>query len=99
MKTRIIAAAILLPLLLVVVLLLPKFCTAIVFGVMAAIGARELLSGTGLVTQNRLVSYAMIMAFFVVLWSSMWTVYSLLLLGILPLPVCCWENISFATTP
>ena len=82
MKTRIIAAAILLPLLLLVVLLLPKFCTAIVFGVMAAIGARELLSGTGLMTQNRLVSYAMIMAFFVVLWSSMWTVYSLLLLGI-----------------
>jgi len=81
-KTRIIAGAVLLPLLLVVVLILPKFCTAILFGVMAAIGARELLKGTGLVEQPRLISYGMIMAFFVVLWSSMWTVYSLLLLGI-----------------
>ncbi len=82
MKTRILAGVILLPLLLLVVLILPKFCTAILFGVMAAVGARELLCGTGLVTQNRLVTYAMVMAFFVVLWSSMWTVYSLLLLGV-----------------
>ena len=82
MKTRIIAAVVLLPLLLVVVLLLPKFCTAILFGIMAAIGARELLKGTGLVDQSRLVSYAMIMAFFVCVWSSMWTVYTLLLLGV-----------------
>ena len=82
MKTRILAGAILLPLLLAVVLFLPKFCTAIVFGVMAAIGARELLVGTGLVSKSRLTSYAMIMAFFVVLWSSIWTVYALLLLGV-----------------
>lgn len=82
MKTRILAGVILLPLLLAVVLFLPKFCTAIVFGVMAAIGARELLQGTGLVTQSRLVTYAMVMGFFVVLWSSMWSVYSLLLLGV-----------------
>ncbi len=82
MKTRIIAGAVLLPLLLAVVLLLPKFCTAILFGVIAAIGARELLAGTNLVEQPRLTVYAMIMAFFVVLWSSMWTVYPLLLLGV-----------------
>lgn len=82
MKTRILAAAALLPLLLVVVLFLPKFCTAILFGLMAAIGARELLKGTGLVDHSRLISYAMVMAFFVCIWSSMWTVYSLLLLGI-----------------
>ena len=82
MKTRIIAAAILLPLLLATVLLLPKFCTAILFGIMAAIGARELLTGTGLVEQPRLAAYGIIMAFFVVLWSSMWTVYPLLLLGV-----------------
>ena len=82
MKTRILAGVILLPLLLVVVLLLPKFCTAILFGIMAAIGARELLKSTGFVEQTRLINYAMVMAFFVVLWSSMWTVYTLLLLGI-----------------
>lgn len=82
MKTRIIAGAVLLPLLLAVVLLLPKFCTAILFGIMAAIGARELLTSTGLTEQPRLPMYGMIMAFFVVLWSSMWTVYSLLLLGV-----------------
>ena len=82
MKTRILAGVILLPLLLVVVLFLPKFCTAILFGLMAAIGARELLVGTGLMPQTRLVAYAMVMAFFVVLWSSMWSVYTLLLLGV-----------------
>ena len=82
MKIRILAGVILLPLLLAVVLFLPKFCTAILFGIMAAIGARELLMGTGLIKQNRLAIYAMVMAFFVVLWSSMWTVYALLLLGI-----------------
>ncbi len=83
MKTRVIAATALLPLLLVVVLVLPKIFTAILFGAMAAIGARELLKGTGLVKHNRLVIYAMIMAFFVAVWSSMWTVYLLVLLGIL----------------
>ena len=82
MKTRILAGVILLPLLLVVVLILPKFCTAILFGVMASIGARELLKGPGFVEQQRLVSYGMIVAFFVVIWSSMWTVYTMLLLGI-----------------
>lgn len=82
MKKRVIAAAVLLPLLLVLVLLLPKFLTGILFGLIAAIGARELLTGTGLVEQPRLTTYAMIMAFFISLWSCMWSVYTLLLLGI-----------------
>ena len=63
MKTRIIAAVALLPLLLIVVLILPKIFTAILFGVMAAIGAYELLAGTGFVRHIRLVVYAMVMAF------------------------------------
>ena len=63
MKTRVLAAAALLPLLLVVVLVLPKIFTAILFGAMAAIGAHELLKGTDLVTHKRLVIYAMVMAF------------------------------------
>ena len=82
MKTRVIAACVLLPLLLVVVLVLPKIFTAILFGAMAAIGARELLQGTGLVKHPRYVTYAMVMAFFTAVWSSMWTVYILVLLGV-----------------
>ncbi len=82
MKTRVLAAVILLPLLLLVVLVLPKFFTAILVGVLSAIGVKELLCGTGLVKERRLVIYAMIMAFFISLWGSMYAVYSLLLLGI-----------------
>ena len=98
MKTRIIAAAVLLPLLLIVVLFLPKFCTAIIFGIMAAIGARELTKGTGLVQHHRLISYAMIMAFFVCVWSSMWTVYPLLLLGIFGLFCGMFAELLFTHT-
>lgn len=81
MKTRIIAAVILLPLLLLVVLVLPKIFTAVLFGLMAAIAARELLHGTDLVKHPRLITYAMVMGFFVPVWSSMQMVYSLVLLG------------------
>ncbi len=63
MKKRVITAAILLPLLLVVVLVLPKVYTGVLFGIMAAIGAYELMKGTGLVQQTRLIAYAMVMAF------------------------------------
>lgn len=63
MKTRILAAGVLLPLLLLVVLVLPKAFTAILFGLIAAIGAYELLNSTGRVTQRRFTIYAMVMAF------------------------------------
>ncbi len=82
MKKRVITAVVLLPLLLVIVLLLPKIVTAILFGAMAAIGAYELLKGTGLVKQTRLVAYAMVMAFFVPLWSGMQMPDALALLGV-----------------
>ena len=39
MKTRVLAAAVLLPLLLIIVLVLPKIFTAILFGAMAALAA------------------------------------------------------------
>ena len=83
MKTRVLAAAALLPLLLIVVLVLPKIFTAILFGAMAAIGAYELMKGTGLVTQKRLVIYAMSMAFLVSLWSVYWAQPGLARLGLL----------------
>ena len=81
MKTRIIAAAILLPLLLIIVLAAPKFITGILFGAMAAIAAYELLSGTGLVKHLRLNIYSMVTAFWTVLWCSLNIDYAWLLLG------------------
>ncbi|MBQ3251670.1 MAG: phosphatidate cytidylyltransferase [Oscillospiraceae bacterium] len=83
MKTRIIAAVALLPLLLLIVLAAPKVFTAILFGAMAAIGAYELLSGTGLVKHFRLNIYSMVMAFWCCLWCGLGLGYSWLLLGIL----------------
>ncbi len=83
MKTRIIAGVVLLPLLLLVVLAAPKLYTAILFGLMAAIAAYELLSGTGLVKHLRLCVYSMLSAFWCVLWCGLHIGYHWLLLGIL----------------
>ena len=82
MKTRIIAAVVLLPLLLLIVLAAPKFLTGILFGVMAAIAAYELLSGTGLVKNVRLNIYSAAMAFWAVLWCGLNISYAWLLLGV-----------------
>ena len=69
MKTRTLAAAALLPVLLVVVLLAPEWLTAIFVGIMAAIASHELLRGTKLVDHPRLVAYSMVMAALVPIWS------------------------------
>lgn len=83
MKTRIIAAATLLPLLLIVVLVLPAVYTGILFGLMAAIGAYELLWGTGLVKQPRLIAYTAVVAFLTALWSCCGSSYPAMLIGVL----------------
>ena len=83
MKTRIISAAILLPLLLVAMLALPKLVTAIIFGAAAAIAAYELLYSTGLVRHVRLVAYSMVMAFLTSLWSYFGAQHLLSVIGIL----------------
>lgn len=83
MKTRVISAAILAPLLLIIVLALPKIFTAILFGIMAAIAAYELLVGTDYVKHPRLVTYSMVMAFLVALWSYFGMPYAWGLLGVL----------------
>ena len=83
MKTRIIAAVALLPLLLLIVLAAPKVFTAILFGAMAAVAAYELLTGTGLVKHLRLNIYAMVMALWCSLWSGLGLGYGWLLLSIL----------------
>ncbi len=83
MKTRIIAACALLPLLLVVVLVLPAIFTAVLFGIMAAIAAYELLWGTGLVKHPRLIAYTAFMAFMTAIGSYYGLPYLYVLLGIL----------------
>lgn len=69
MKTRVLSAVALLPLLLVIVLVLPAWATAALFGAAAAVAAYELLYRTGLVKNLRLVAYAMVMAVLVSFWS------------------------------
>ena len=83
MKTRTLAAAALLPVLLVVVLLAPLWVAAVCVGIMAAIAARELLYGTGLVKHPRLIAYAMIFAFLVSIWSYFGCFHTVALLATL----------------
>ena len=68
MKTRLITAGVLIPLLFVVVLWMPEIVTAIILGAIVAIAAYEMLFVTNLVKHTRLVIYAMVMAFLVTLW-------------------------------
>ena len=68
MKTRIISATVLLPILLVIVLALPKLITALLLAVCAAIAAYELMYKTELVRHTRLVAYSMAAAFVVPVW-------------------------------
>jgi phosphatidate cytidylyltransferase len=63
MKTRIITAAVCVPVLLVVLLALPTWATAWLFAAMAAMAAYELLYRTELVTHLRLVIYSCVSAF------------------------------------
>lgn len=69
MKTRMIAAAALIPVLLIVLLAAPKIVAAVIWGALLAIGAYEMLFRTDLVTDSRLVIYACISAFLMTMWS------------------------------
>ena len=68
MKMRVLAAVALIPVLLAVILAAPPVLTAILCGVVCAIAAAELLTGTRLVKHIRLVAYSVIAAFFVPIW-------------------------------
>ncbi len=83
MKTRILAAVVLVPVLFIIVLFLPKMVAAVVFALLMAIGSYELLFRTGLVRHSRLVLYSSIMAFAVVMWSYADAIHAYLLLGLL----------------
>lgn len=83
MKTRIVAAAVLVPILLVLVLFAPKMFSAVVFSILMAIGSYEMLYRTHLVKHPRLVVYSSVMAFAVIMWSHAGAVHAWLLIGLL----------------
>lgn len=83
MKTRIISAAVLVPILLILVLLAPKMFAAVIYAVLMSIGSYELLYRTHLIKHPRLVIYSSIMAFAVVMWSHTGAVHAWLLIGLL----------------
>lgn len=68
MKKRIITAAVLVPLLLVVLYALPKIVMVILFSLLCALSAVELLYNTGLVKHFRLVIYSVVIAILVPVW-------------------------------
>ena len=70
MKTRILVAAIGLPLLLLVLLAMPAIATGILISAMSVIAVYELLIGTGLVKDIRLAAVSALMALFIGIWSS-----------------------------
>ena len=80
MKTRIITAAVAIPLLLLLLLVADKWIGAVIWGFALAVAAYELLFGTGLVREPRLVIYSCVMAFAVTMWSHMGAVQAFLLL-------------------
>ena len=69
MKTRILAAAFLVPALVLTVLVFPKGIASVIMGFLQAIASYELLYRTRLVTKPRLVIYCAAMAFAIALWS------------------------------
>ena len=76
MKTRIITAAVAIPLLLLVLLVADKIIAAVVWGIMMGIAAYELLYGTCLIQEPRLIVYSCITAFAVTLWSYFGAVHA-----------------------
>ena len=83
MKTRTIAGISMATALLLLVFVAPKGLTAVIYGVLMAIGAYELLYRTGLVQHHRLVIYSVVMAFCVTMWSYYNAIHAYLLLLIL----------------
>ena len=83
MKTRILAAVVLIPILLVLVLFAPKMFSAVIFALLMSIGAYELLHRTHLVSHGRLVVYSAIMAFGVTMWSYAGALQAYMLLGLM----------------
>ena len=83
MKTRVITAAVLIPVLLLLLMLAPTIVAAIVWGLLLAIAVYELLYCTGLVQEPRLVIHAAVMAFAVSIWSHYEAVHAFGQIGLM----------------
>ena len=83
MKTRILAGAAIVGVLLAVLFLAPGWISAIFVGLMTALASYELLWGIGLVKHRRLNIYSSVMAFAVSIWSYFGCPYPYALMGIL----------------
>ena len=83
MKTRIITAAVLIPVLLLLLMVAPTIVTAIVWGLLLAVAAYELLYSTGLVREPRLVVLSAVMAFAVTIWSHYDSIHAYGLIGLM----------------
>ncbi len=83
MRTRIVSAAILVPVLLLLVLVVPKEFAAVVMGILQAIASYELLYRTKLVTKPKLVIYCAVMAFAIAIWSFYGAIHAYFVLMVL----------------
>lgn len=83
MKTRIIAAAVLLPLLILLLFWAPLWLSALIAGLMSALASYEILYRTGLLKHPRLNVYSALMAFGVSMWSYFQWNYGVILLAVL----------------
>jgi phosphatidate cytidylyltransferase len=92
MKTRILTAAVAIPLLLLVLLVADKAIAAVIWGVMMAISAYELLYGTGLIREPRLIIYSSVMAFAVTLWSYFGAVHAFFLLLVMAFLIALYSE-------
>lgn len=98
MKTRIIAAAVLLPMLLIILIALPPVCTGVLVAAMSAVAAYELLWGAKLVKHPRLIAYTAIAAATTAMWCYFGSPYGFGLAG--GLVFCCllWGEMLLAKT-
>ena len=83
MKTRIVTAAICIPVLLFLLLVAPEIIVTVIFGVLMAVGAYEFLYRTGLVRRPRMVAYSALAAFMLSIWSYYGGLTSFLMLGLI----------------
>ncbi len=93
MKTRIIAAAVLIPVLLLLLLAAPTIVTASVFSLVLGIGTYELLYRTKLLRHTRLVVYSCIMAVAVGMWSHFGANQAVFNLGLMVFTIFLFSEI------
>ena len=83
MKTRILSAVVLVPILFLVVVVLPEIVAALLMALAMGIGAYEMMFRTRLVRHSRLVIYSCVMAAFLSIWSYVGASQAVLLLALL----------------